>query len=107
MPSALIESHRAFGYAAESAMADLVDNRIRGRAKQIHIECSWSGPESLLSITDDGRGMTATELFDATRAVLRVKTPRAGSIRPGTIRTRTQNRLLLPVSPAHRHDQVD
>jgi len=67
-PSALIESLRAFGYSPETAIADLVDNSITAKAASIRISFDWAGPESLIYIIDDGRGMTSSELIDAMRA---------------------------------------
>jgi hypothetical protein len=72
---ALIESLRAFGYTPETAVADLVDNSITAGARNIDIEFSWNGPDSRVTITDDGTGMAVVELVDAMRAGS--KSPRA------------------------------
>lgn len=64
---ALIESLRAFGYTPEAAIADLVDNSISAGAKTIRIDLIWAGRDSVVSIVDDGRGMTEEELYAAMR----------------------------------------
>lgn len=64
---ALIESLRAFGYTPETAVADLVDNSISAGAKTIRIDLFWAGRDSIVSIVDDGRGMTEDELYAAMR----------------------------------------
>lgn len=64
---ALIESLRAFGYSPEAAIADLVDNSISAEAKHIAIDFAWSGSQSTVTVTDDGRGMTESTLIAAMR----------------------------------------
>jgi hypothetical protein len=54
---ASIESLRAFDYSFASALADLVDNSITAKAKNIRIDLEWDGPNSRLIIKDDGVGM--------------------------------------------------
>lgn len=49
------------------AVADIVDNSISAGAKKIDIWFHWNGPESWLTIADDGRGMNDTELVEAMR----------------------------------------
>ncbi|UUX93187.1 ATP-binding protein [Methanoplanus endosymbiosus] len=66
-PSALIESLRAFGYDLKTSVADLIDNSISAGAENIHIEFSWDGENSVISIFDDGRGMTKTDLINGMR----------------------------------------
>ena len=65
--AALSESLRAFGYELPSAIADLVDNSIFAKAKNIWIDFIWNGGESKICITDDGEGMSETKLVDAMR----------------------------------------
>jgi hypothetical protein len=67
-PSALIESLRSFGYSPATSVADLVDNSLSAGASRIDVRFHWDGPDSLFTLTDDGHGMTATELRDAMRA---------------------------------------
>ena len=64
-PSAalLIESIRDIGYTVETAIADLIDNSISASAKNIEIyliDDSKGNP--MLSIQDDGTGMSEEEL---------------------------------------------
>lgn len=66
-PSALVESLRAFGYTTATAIADLIDNSITARAKNVWVEFFWNGPESWIRIDDDGVGMTEDELVAAMR----------------------------------------
>ena len=63
----LIESLRAFGYDLKTAIADLIDNSITAGAKNIRINFHWNGPDSGISVTDDGRGMSAKKLLEAMR----------------------------------------
>jgi Histidine kinase-, DNA gyrase B-, and HSP90-like ATPase len=64
---ALIESLRAFGYSPEAAIADLVDNSIFAEAKDIVIDFAWAGSHSIVTLTDDGRGMAEPTLIAAMR----------------------------------------
>lgn len=64
---AMIESLRAFGYDLRTAIADLIDNSIFAGAKNIWIYFHWNGADSYISITDDGYGMSETELYEAMR----------------------------------------
>jgi hypothetical protein len=61
------ESLRAFGYELPSAIADLIDNSIFAKARNIWIDFAWAGAASTISITDDGEGMTEGVLVDAMR----------------------------------------
>lgn len=62
----LIESMRSLGYSFPSAIADLLDNSISAKAKNIDI-ISSPGIEPSLIILDDGNGMTEHELYEAMR----------------------------------------
>lgn len=68
MPPAsdLLESMRAVGYSADTAIADLIDNSIAAKAKTVTIGFETVG-EAYLSMLDDGLGMTLEELRDAMR----------------------------------------
>jgi len=63
----LIQSLRAFGYDAATALADLVDNSITARAEHVSINYSTNPGDSWVSILDDGRGMDEGELHEAMR----------------------------------------
>ena len=56
--SSMIETFRAIGYNLETAVADIIDNSITACAKQIIIQRYWDGGNSIISIKDDGMGMT-------------------------------------------------
>ncbi|MCY1163820.1 DNA mismatch repair protein MutL [compost metagenome] len=68
-PSAasLSASMRDLGYSLETAVADLVDNSISAGATRIDILCNAIGPQPILVIFDDGKGMTSDELLNAMR----------------------------------------
>ncbi len=65
--SALIESLRAFGYDLPTALADLVDNSIAAGARNIWLRFEWAGDASMISVADDGHGMSSAELIEAMR----------------------------------------
>lgn len=62
----LMESTRAIGYSIESAVADVIDNSIAAKAKNIAIYFSCH-PKPYVAICDDGEGMDADELTEAMR----------------------------------------
>ena len=62
----LIESMRSLGYSFPSAIADLLDNSISAKARNIDIVSS-PGMDPSLIILDDGNGMTEHELYEAMR----------------------------------------
>jgi hypothetical protein len=64
---ALIESLRAFGYDIQTAIADLIDNSISAGAANVWLGFYWNGEDSIISIKDDGCGMTEEELINAMR----------------------------------------
>jgi len=66
-PGSLIESLRGFGYSPQTAIADLIDNSISARAKNVWLQFYWDGPGSYISIRDDGCGMSESELVNAMR----------------------------------------
>lgn len=66
-PSALIESLRSVGYTLPSAIADIIDNSIAARAKNIRVTFHWAGKDSYVAILDDGTGMSEDELRNAMR----------------------------------------
>lgn len=66
--ASLMMSARSFGnYDLPSALADLIDNSIKAKARTVHLTCLLreGGPE--VRIRDDGTGMTADELQKAMR----------------------------------------
>ncbi len=65
-PVSLIESMRAVGYSAQTAIADIIDNSLSAKATQIKIEYD-ALREPFVSILDNGEGMYANELTNAMR----------------------------------------
>ncbi|MBI2273855.1 MAG: ATP-binding protein [Bacteroidetes bacterium] len=63
----MIESFRSIGYSLETAIADIIDNSIAARAKNVWIDFDWRGSETFIVITDDGDGMSIAELVNAMR----------------------------------------
>jgi len=62
---AMIASMRAIGYDLSMAIADLIDNSIFAKAKNIIVKYHWAGPDSWIYILDDGTGMTEEKLKEA------------------------------------------
>jgi hypothetical protein len=69
IPSAsrLVNSLRDIGYAPTEAIADIVDNSIAAKAKNVWIELFFEGHDTKISIADDGHGMSKRELVEAMR----------------------------------------
>lgn len=65
--SAMIEALRGLGYTAASALADLVDNSISARARDVAISFFWGGAASRIAVIDNGGGMDDGELEKAMR----------------------------------------
>jgi hypothetical protein len=68
--SAHIEGIRAYGYNPPKAIADIIDNSITAKAKNIWIIYNFNkiNPlESKIAVLDDGQGMKESELDDAMR----------------------------------------
>src|SRR5215213_4998194 len=68
-PSALVESMRSMGYSPQSAIADLVDNSITAKSRNVRIELSPAVSDSggWVRVEDDGEGMDAEKLVSAMR----------------------------------------
>lgn len=66
--ASLMMSARSFGsYDLSSALADLLDNSIKARSRNIDIRCVRKAAGPAVRILDDGSGMTAIELQRAMR----------------------------------------
>ncbi|MFC1574758.1 ATP-binding protein [Gemmatimonadota bacterium] len=65
--SAMIESMRAHGYTLATAIADLIDNSIAAESQNVWLRFEWEGPDSWVSVVDDGIGMSEAELVQAMR----------------------------------------
>ena len=63
----LLESQRAYGYPAEAAIADIVDNCITADSKNIDIYFGWNKENSFLFIANDGKEMDENQLTQAMR----------------------------------------
>ncbi|WNS73683.1 ATP-binding protein [Bacillus sp. DTU_2020_1000418_1_SI_GHA_SEK_038] len=64
--SNFIKSLRDIGYTFEVAVADVLDNSITAKAKNVHISC-MPNPSTVFTLLDDGTGMSNSELIDAMR----------------------------------------
>ena len=60
--ASMIETFRAIGYSLETAVADIIDNSISANAKSIYINRLWRGGKSVITIKDDGDGMSSNEI---------------------------------------------
>mgnify|MGYP003520702607 FL=1 len=64
----LMGSMRSIGYTFESAIADVIDNSIREKRKNVHLYFPSSPMDNLaVGILDDGEGMGDKTLFEAMR----------------------------------------
>jgi hypothetical protein len=68
-PSArrLTDSLRHIGYEFVTAVADLVDNSVAADARNVDLDIQFDGARSLVTIADDGVGMTERQLNEALR----------------------------------------
>jgi hypothetical protein len=65
--ASFVESLRAFGYELPTALADLIDNSITAKAKNVWVDFHWDGASSVIAVTDDGDGMSEEMLVAAMR----------------------------------------
>lgn len=65
--SAMIESLRAHGYTLSTAIADIIDNGIAARCRNVWLRLEWESGTPWITITDDGNGMSENELTNAMR----------------------------------------
>ncbi len=63
--ASMILTFRAIGYNLETAVADVIDNSISANAKNVWFSSEWKGGNSVITILDDGCGMTEEELVQA------------------------------------------
>lgn len=66
MASRLMQSLRAIGYSTSAALADIIDNSLGAGATRVDIDFAHT-PQALLSVLDNGSGMTRNELLAAMR----------------------------------------
>ena len=62
-----MSSLRGVGYSLETAIADIIDNSIAAGAGLIEIGLSWAEGDPIITILDDGSGMSDAELLEAMR----------------------------------------
>lgn len=66
--SSLMLSARSFGnYDLAGALADLIDNSINAKAKNVELICLFNNGNPVIHVVDDGQGMTRDELNAAMR----------------------------------------
>lgn len=66
--AALMTSARSFGnYDLAGAIADLIDNSINAKATRVWIRCLYEDGAPIVSVADDGLGMTPEQLIEAMR----------------------------------------
>src|SRR5262249_52966735 len=63
----MIEALRGLGYSASTALADVIDNSIAANATRVDGTFAWNGGASVVTIEDNGSGMTDGELDRAMR----------------------------------------
>jgi hypothetical protein len=61
----MIETFRSIGYTVETAIADIVDNSITAKARNVWIDYLWRGRDTILAIADDGIGLNNADLIHA------------------------------------------
>ena len=61
----LMGSMRYMGYSFEDAVADVIDNSISAKAKNIRVLFTMNPDKLYVGILDDGNGMSDKELFHA------------------------------------------
>lgn len=63
----LVESLRDIGYTFETALADIIDNSIYAKARNIYLFFQFEQNDSYIAIIDDGISMSEEELINAMR----------------------------------------
>jgi hypothetical protein len=63
----MIESLRAHGYTLSTALADIIDNSIAAKCRNLWMRFQWNDGDPWITITDDGEGMSEVELVNAMR----------------------------------------
>ena len=56
-PSALVQSLRDIGYSMESAIADIIDNSITAKARNIQVNFTWNKGNPWIAFVDDGHSI--------------------------------------------------
>lgn len=63
----MVASIRAIGYNLPMAIADIIDNCISAKAKNIWIDFDWADGDPYVRVKDNGKGMTEDVLREAMR----------------------------------------
>ena len=67
-PQSLMASARSFGnYDLAGALADLIDNSLKARARNVELLCLFNNGNPEVRVSDDGHGMSESELCAAMR----------------------------------------
>lgn len=103
--AAMIETFRAIGYNLETAVADIVDNSISALAKNIYINRIWKGGNSIITIKDDGYGMSSEEIIQAMRPGAQNSFRRTLYYRFRKIRLRFKDRFIFTMSQPYCNEQ--
>ena len=100
--SVLVESLRDIGYSLQTAIADVIDNSLTAGARNIELLADTHAQTPAIGILDDGAGMTEPELLGSD-ATGKQEPPRGpDDHRPRSIRSRTQDGVVLAVSTVDR-----
>ena len=100
--SALMSSLRGVGYSLETAIADIIDNSIAAGAGLIEIEFTWDEKDPVITILDDGSGMSEAQLLEAMRFGGAGPTAVRSSEGPRPFWARIENCLAVSVPAAYR-----
>ena len=65
--SSLARSLRSIGYSFSDAICDIIDNSITALATSVQILIEWRETRPIVSIKDNGKGMSRHELIEAMR----------------------------------------
>lgn len=65
--STMIESLRGLGYSVPTALADIIDNSLAAGSRSVELQFNWNGPQSYITVLDDGYGMDDAGLEAAMR----------------------------------------
>ena len=66
--ASLMLSARSFGnYDLPGALADLIDNSLKARAREVSLTCDFNDGAPEIRVRDDGEGMTGAQLRSAMR----------------------------------------
>lgn len=99
-PRILIESLRDIGYSFNSALADIVDNSITAKARNISI-LAIPSDDFRIAIIDDGEGLGRDELMHAMRLGSTDPRCKAAFERSRAFWSRVKNRFIFTMQKAN------